>query len=252
MILASVIHSRILSKLDAEGSQRYTFDEDTKYAINSAMEELISWLNEAFGEKKLAPENLRELTKVKVWKANSYSRVSFNSAEVGHELWSIISVFPKPVVNKKSAVPAGGSDSESKFCPDVSFIGGAKPAKRLTHEQWADGENNAFMSGNSVLQGELAEYAYLDFSDYSSTTYPGNADKNEITIRPDVSNEFVAIGYLKYPNQVSAIGDSIEFPKSLTELITEIALSKIAEKQGEAPTIQISTQNVNRLVSLIK
>lgn len=254
MIQASVIHNRILARLDAEGTDRYTFDQDTKYAINSAIEDFVTMLNDAFAENKLSPENLRELLKTKVWQASSFSRVSFDESEVGHSLWSIVAVYPNPTTNKTSFASTGSStNAASKFRPDVSFIGGSRPAKRLSHEEWVDADDNFFSAGNNVASGKLSEYAYLDMSDYSSTSYPSSSDKNEITIKPSVANKFVAITYVKYPNQVSDINDLIEFPKSLTEMITEIAANKIAYKQGDNTTLfAVTAQSINRLVSLIK
>jgi hypothetical protein len=250
MISASTIHSRALAKLDADGSDRYTFNEVTKHAINGAIEDLITMLNQAFSENKLSPENLRELMKTKVWVANSYSRVAFNSSEVGHEMWTLLAVFPACQTNKQSNV-AQSQATQSTFRPDVSFTGGAKPARRLTHEEWVENEDNIFTAGNNVLTGKMAEYAYLDMSDYTSTTYT-NTDAHEITIRPDASGKFVALSYLKYPNQVSGINDLIEFPKSLTELITEMVVNKISYKEGDAPLIQITAASINRLVGFLK
>lgn len=254
MIQASTINSRILSRLDAEDSDRYTFEQDIKPAINGSLEILVTMFNQAFGSNKLTPENLRELNKVKVWQTNTYSRIAFSPAETGHDLWSIIAVYPKCVTNKKSAIPSfGKGETISKLRTDVTMISSGKSAKRLTQEEWSDNEDNAFMGGNSLLKGDLQEYAYLDFADYTSSSYTGGSDKVEITIRPDVPNQFVAMAYLKYPNQVSLESDYIEFPKSLTELIVQIALSKIAEKQGDGTSLfQVSEQNINMLVSLIK
>jgi hypothetical protein len=254
MIQASVIHSRILSRLDAEGSDRYTFDQDTKYAINSAMEILITMFNQAFAENKLTPESLRELNIVGVWQANSFSRIAFSEAEVGHGLWSIIAVYPECETYKKVALAKAGTDDKpSSFRKDVTFVKSIKSAKRFTQEEWNENIDNAFMPGNDILKGELKEYSYLDFANYTSTSYVGGADKVEITIRPDVPNKLVAIAYLKYPNQVSAPTDTIEFPKSITELITDIALSVIAEKQGDGTNLYaVSERSINLLVSLIK
>lgn len=254
MILTSIIHNRILSRLDAEASDRYTFDQDTKFAINGAMEILVTLFNQAFGDNKLTPENLRELNKVKIWQANTFSRIAFDEVAVGHGLWSIIAVYPKCVTTKKSAIPSvSAAPTISKYRPDVTLVSSGKGAKRLTQEEWNENEDNAFMPGNNILKGSIQEYAYLDFADYTSTAYPGGADKVEITVRPSVSNQFVAIAYLKYPNQVSSINDLIEFPKSLTELFVDLALSKIAEKQNDQTNVwNISEKNINMLVSLIK
>lgn len=252
-ILVQTIHNKILADLDAEGSDRYTFDQDTKIAINAAMEILITWFNNAFGEKKIAPESLRELVKVKVWQASQYSRLSFKSGDVGHEFWTIFGVYPKMKSNKGASASSTTNKAESKFRPDLSFLSSQKSAKRLSFEEWNQNTLNVFMPGNDILKGELQEFSYLDFADYNSSSYDTGSDKVEIQIRPDVTNELVALAYLKYPNQAINIGDSIEFPKSLTELITEIALYKISFKQGDSTNLySVTSQNVNRLIALIK
>jgi hypothetical protein len=236
--------------LDAEGSDRYTFDQDFKFAIASAMEVIITWLNAAFAENKLTPESLRELTKIKIWQASKYSRVHYDEADVGHPFWTIFGVYPKPTVNKGVAgVPLPNPDT-SALRKDLSFLSSDNSAKRLNFEQWNQNRKNAFMPGNNTLKGELSEYAYLDHADYSSSSY---ATAGEIEIRPEIPNELVAIAYLKYPTQVSQITDSIEFPASLTELITEIALNAISEKQGDNTTLYaVSDRNITRLVNLIR
>mgnify|MGYP003489322172 FL=1 len=57
-ILVQTLVNRMAAKLDAEGSQRYLFDQDYKPAINESMEALITMLNSAFAENKLTPEGL--------------------------------------------------------------------------------------------------------------------------------------------------------------------------------------------------
>lgn len=253
MILFQEVHKRILSALDAENTDKYTPDQDTIPAVNGAMEILVTWFNQAFAEKKLVPENLRELTKVKVWKVNSYSRFSFNPTAVGHSLWTTFAIYPKPIVTSKSIpVSSEKNNSESKYLPNVSFVKSSQSAKRLTFEEWNENEFNAFMPGNAILKGSIAEYAYLDPADYSSTGYTGNSDKSEWTIRPEIPNEMVAMAYLKYPTQVRTINDSIEFPESLTDLITELCLNKIAYKQPTQSLFSATEQNVNKLVALIR
>lgn len=253
MIAVQELNDRILSRLDAENSERYLFDQDIKPAVNGAIEMVVTALTQAFAENKLAPEKLSELNKTKVWQANSYSRVAFNAQDVGHTMWTLLAIYPKPVINKTSAfIPNIQKNSASKFRPDVTFIRSIKSAKRLTSEEWNENQDNAFMAGNTILSGSLAEYAYLDASDYSSSTYTSSVDKAEYTIRPDVSNQFVAMNYLKYPTSVSLISDSVEFPKSLTEAIVTMALKYIAYKQGQAPLYSITAQDINGIVSMIK
>lgn len=252
-INVQTINDRILAKLDAEGSERYLFNQDIKPSINEAMELIITMLNNAFAENKLSPESLRELVKVKVWQANSFSRVSYSSSDTGHSLWSILAVYPKPKTNKGLGGSPNPDKSKSIFRKDLSFVSSFQSAKRLTFEEWNSNRNNAFVAGNSLLTGSLAEYAYLDFADYTSTSYAANNGIFEIQIRPDIPNELVAIAYIKYPNQVNLITDVIEFPESLTGLFVDTALSVIAYKQGDGTSLaQLTNQNIQRLISLLK
>lgn len=253
-ILVQTVVNRMAAKLDAEGSDRYLFDQDYKPAINEAMESLITMFNNSFAENKLTPESLRELVKVKVWQANKFSRFSYSASETGHALWTILAIYPKPVVNKGVSGGAPlGDDSTSKYRDDLSYVSSKKSAKRLTLEEWNENDENAFMPGNNVLKGALSDYAYLDFADYSSTSYTGNPGAYEVQIRPEIPGELVAMAYLKYPTQVVNIGDSIEFPESLTDLITDLALQFIAYKQGDQTTLAIMTEkNITRLVNLIR
>lgn len=253
MISVQQINDRVLSALDSENSDRYLFDQDIKPSLNGALEILVTWINQAFAENKLSAENLRELLHVGVWQANSYSRVAFNGQDVGHNLWSLLAIYPKPVVTSRNVVvPSTTNNSISKYRPDLSFVKSVQSAKRLTFEEWNENVDNAFMPGNSTLSGSLAEYAYLDAANYSSTSYPSSTDKAEWTIRPDIPNQLVAIAYLKYPTPVGQITDTIEFPLSLTDLIVELTLNKIGYKQGTQSVYVATAQNIAKLVSLIK
>ena len=243
----------MLAKLDAEGSDRYTFAQDTKFAITSALEILISIFNSAFGENKLSPECLRELTFVKIWQTNSYSRFSYNKSDTGHALWTVVGIYPKPIVNKGVSSSPTGDKSKSKYRSDLSFISSNKSCKRLSLEEWNTNSQNVFMPGNTILKGELTEYSYLDFADYTSASYVGNTDKYEIQIRPDVSNELIALAYLKYPNPITALTDIVEFPESLSTMITDIALHNLAYKQGDNTSLySVSDRSISQLVGLMK
>lgn len=253
-ILVQNIVDQLQAALDSESSERYLFDQDYKPAINSAIDVTVALFNQAFAENKLSPEQLRELMKVRVWQANGYSRIAYNEADTNEPLWTMVAVYPLPVTNKNGGVTStGGDKSVSIFRPDLSYISSQQSAKRLTMEEWNENQNNPFMPGNTTLAGGLAEYAYLDFADYTSSSYAGNGGTPEITIRPDVSNSLVALAYLKSPDKVSVIGDTLEFPESLTRLISDAALNYISIKQGDPQNLfAISRQNVQLLVSLMK
>lgn len=254
-ILVQKIVDQMSASLDSEGSDRYLFDQDFKPAINSAIDNIVAIFNEAFAANKLGPEQLREIMKVRVWQASGYSRIAYNEADTGEPLWTLVAVYPNITVNRSAISGSTGTDkSTSKFRPDVSFVNSLQSAKRLSLESWNENQDNAFMPGNTIITGGLQEYAYLDFANYSSTSYTGNNGLPEITIRPDVSGKLVALAYLKTPNKINVIGDSVEFPASLQRLIVDIALNYIAVKEGTpgASLLQISDGMVNKLVSLMK
>lgn len=242
------------SSLDSEGSQRYLFEQDYRPAINSAIDLVVALFNVAFADKKLSPEQLRELTKVGVWQANEYSRIAYKESEVGYPFWTLVAIYPKPVTNVSPSSVAITDKSISKFQKGISYIKANYVAKRLTLEEWNDNKDNAFMPGNDLLQGStLSEYAYLDFANYSSDSYTGNGGEPEIQVRPDVPNELVAIAFLKVPKKIVLESDSVEFPVSLTQMISDLALNFISVKQADQTTLWgVSTQNIQRLISAMK
>lgn len=249
-IQAQTIVDRAAPSLDAEGNDYYTFDQDYKPAINNTSEWLVSVFNEIFGEKKTVPEQLRELVKIKVWQANKYSRVSYNPADTGHQLWSILSVMPEPKLHPGSAVSPLSNPVQSVFVANRSFVSSKYAAARLSGEQWNLNSENPFLPGNTALLNGLKQYAYRDFADYSSSSYtnPVNA---EIEIRPSIPEKYVAIEYLKYPTPVNLITDSVEFPVSMLPIITDKVLSFMSVKQGDGTNLWSVTEgDVKRIMGL--
>lgn len=243
----------MLAKLDAENSDRYTFEQDTKFAITSAVEIVISIFNQAFGSNKLSPECLREITFVKIWQLNDYSRFTYNKSDTNHALWTIVGIYPKPKTNRGVSSSPTGDKSKSKFRADLSYISSDKSCKRLSMEEMNTNKKNAFMPGNNILKGELVEYAYIDFANYTSNSYVGNTDKTEIQIHPDIPNELVALAYLKYPEPISSLNDIIEFPENLSTMITDVALHNLAYKMGDQTSLySVSDRSISQLVGLMK
>lgn len=237
-------------ELDAEGSDRYLFEQDFKPAINSAMNWLVSVFNAAFEQNKLTGENLRDLIKTRVWVANNFSRIKFDEAIVNEKLWSILAVIPEPEIYPVQTPPTLVNDYTSIFMPDVAFVKSQYSAGKLTVEKWNENANNVFEVGNDKLVNQLKTYSYLTDIDYSTdTTY---LQDKEITIRPDVSGEFVAITYLKVPNDIELITESVEFPDTLKTLIVQKSLNFISIKQGDNTTLfQVTENDVNRLVQIM-
>lgn len=248
-ITVQSVIDEVASALDAEGSDRYLFDQDYKPAINYSIEWIVSVFNAAFGEKKISPEALRELIKTSVWKANKYSRVALKTQDIG-DFWTIVGVYPEPMIHPDRSTNAFADQTQSLFCPEKSFIKSDYSASRLSAEQWNVNTRNPFKAGNSVIQQkDLVSYGYRDFSDYSSTTY---ADKGEIEIRPSIALDFVAIEFLKIPSSVSLQTDNIQFPAQLRSLVVQKVLNFISFKQGDSTNLYgISDRDIKNLIGLM-
>lgn len=246
------IMNRGLSALDAEGSDRYLFDQDFKPAIRYAQEWVVLALNKVFEINKHSGESLRELVKIGIWQANNFSRIAFDETAMGHKLWSILALYPNPVVTPFAQPVPSTNPAESKFMPNLAYVSGKACTNRLTLEQWNDNVDNVFMPGNNVISGSLAEYAYLNFADYTSLSY-SNPGKYEIELRPTVSNKFVGMAYLRRPKDVVSVTDMLEFPDALMNIILEHTLQYIAYKQGDQTTLYMVTdRDVSRLSGLIQ
>lgn len=92
--------------LDAEGSDYYTDTEDLIPAINASLQWLVSVINLGFASNKLSEETFRELVKVGIFQANDYSRIMIDPTFIGHDVWTILGVYPKPTTNQAAAVVA--------------------------------------------------------------------------------------------------------------------------------------------------
>lgn len=248
MIPVQTIVDRVTSILDAEGSDRYLFDQDFKPAINLTKDWVVAVFNKAFADKKLSEENLKELVQTKVWTTSTFSRINIDPSVVN--VWSVLGIIPKPTVYPASSTPTIGANPDtSTLETGVSYISSDFSARRLTIEEWNENKNNVFEAGNNVLTTSFTEYAYLNQGDYSSTNY---TTAGEIEIRPAIPTEFLAVTYLRYPTDVNVIGDNVEFPQTLTDLIVNKVLNYISFKQGDQTNLfSVSGAEVATLVKLM-
>lgn len=250
MISCQEIVNRCNFLLDAEGSDRYTWDRDFKPAINSAIEWLESLFNAGFAKKKFTPEGLRELTKVRVFKASKYSRLSFDSTSVGDYLWTIIAIYPEiEYIGSAATIPA--DQDYAQFCDSLSFFRSNYSCNRVTMQEWNKRNINPFVAGSSLITcDDLKQYAYVEFGNYTGG-YTVVGDAWEVEISPDVANGLVALAYLKIPDNVTAIGDNIEFPQVLTDFVVQKVLNFITFKEGEQTLKINTTQELNQLTNLM-
>jgi len=251
MIAVQTVVDRMISGLDAEGSDRYLFDQDLKPAINSTLDWLVIVFNAAFADNKLSEEDLRDLTTTNIWHASSFARINFDDVAAGHKLWTILGVFPEPIVEPATVPAPLPNNYDSQFEPNLSYIESDYSAARLTSEEWNQNKKNIFMPGNETVTNQLKKYAYLGFFDYSSGAYPV---VSEIELRPkdEVKDKFVGLSYLRVPKKIDDIGDNIEFPETIIDLVWQKALNFISYKQGDQTTLySVTERDVNRLVQLM-
>jgi hypothetical protein len=241
-ILVSDVISRAESMLDAEGSDRYRFDRDYQPGLAYAIEFIVSIINSAFADTKAPAEALKELVKVRIWQTSNYSRFSYNSADLsGEKLWTILSIHPEATTIQPRTIDPTVTGAQSKVRLDLSFKSSDYSAGRLTFEQWNINQKNIFMPGNVTLTNGFKQYAYLDFANYTSTTYSPAGDF-EIEVRPSIFRDLIGVRYLKYPDMPTSTSDSIEFPELLTDMVVDKLVNFISFKQGDQTTAYMVTQ----------
>lgn len=260
MIIAQNIVDRMKAALDAEQSTttigRYEWLRDFQPAINYAMEWMVSLCNSAFAKKKFTEENLTDLVYVRVWKTNLYSRFVFRQADTGMNLWTIVSVYPNPILTPDTIIPQPDL-TKSVYAPTYSYLKSYDNAKRLTAEEVNPNRRNPFEAGNEVVVcPELIDYAYKSPTNYAggydptiTTVVP--LDNAEIEILPAYANKNVAMEFLKVPTSVVNPTDNIEFPQSMENILFDKALNFITYKRGDSDLKAVTDEDVKNLASLI-
>lgn len=250
MINAQTIIDRSLFLLDAEGSDRYTWDRDFQYAIPAAVDATVSIMNAAYSQNKLSEEALRDLTLMRIFQASNFSRVAFDFTQMGHYLWTVLAVHPNPVLIPSNYVIPAVTD-ESTLLSDASFRSATYSAKRITAEEWAMKERNPFIAGSPLMTcAGLMDYAYINFTNYVGG-YTLTRSATEIEIAPAIPGQAVAVRYAKMPTLPATAASDIELPNELTNLVTNLTLKFIGIKQGDIANYQVSDKDVKELTTLM-
>lgn len=159
-------------RLDAKGSDYYSFDKNYKQAINESIKYIVNLVNYAFAQNKMSEEVLADLSTARVYTTSELSRILIDD-----NIWSIVSVNPLPLTEAiDGADEVELTDSKrSYYRPDRRHIDTYYFAKRLTKEEWESNKGNPFEAGNTVTQCASMEYgsndniqfAYLNPYNYS-------------------------------------------------------------------------------------
>lgn len=252
MIPAVQIIDRIQSALDSEGFDRYTWERDFRPAINYAQEWVTSVFSSAMGSNKFNEEGLQDLSYSRIWKTNRFSRFVFQPSIVGHNLWTIVAIYPECIVTPATDIVQPNLD-QSVYSPTHSFVSSYKSAARKTAEEMNLNRLNPFAAGNEVVTcPELMDYAYKSLTNYTGGYDPSVSGSDmEIEILPSYKNKVLCMEYLKYPTPLVNEVDSVEYPLSIMNMIVEKALGFISFKQAGTPLNQASNADLDKLITLM-
>ena len=239
MISADNIKTSVAARLDALESEHYTDDNDYIPAINSAVKYIMDLVVTAFGNNKFSEEDFREIHYKRIFQTSEYSRVTFDSSTLGHQVWTVTSVNPEPVMVPASPTITSTGVGESIYRNDVTYRDSNKWATRLTDEEWERNRRNKYKPGNIVETcPDLIQYSYKAATNYKSTAYIPIVDQ-EVQIRPELNRQLVGIGYLAVPADVTDISTgNLPFPISMQDLIVRRTSYEIIAKDPGHPNKQ--------------
>tara|TARA_R110002020_G_scaffold220785_1_gene428733 strand:+ start:13473 stop:14576 length:1104 start_codon:yes stop_codon:yes gene_type:complete len=135
--------------LDAEGADYYDDTLDIIPAINAAVEWLTAVINSAFGQKKMGEEVFQDLVHARVFQTSDFSRVYFNSTDLGHELWTILGVYISPTVR------GGGTLNGTLYSEQASLT---TPLAIIQFEQ----ELDLIAPPIGLSIGQQVDFTYID------------------------------------------------------------------------------------------
>lgn len=238
--------------LDADGSDYYDFDRDIKDSVNIAVKWLIAVINRAYGENKLGEEIFQEITYGRIFQTDKYSRIFFDSSALGHDVWTILGVYPKPITIPSSATINSVGDAVSQYRDDVSIDKVASGgAKREVIEEKGAKKVNPFSAGYDHGCDDLKSYTYMNKVIYKSTGYSPSV-VGQVEIEPTINKQFVGVYYVAVPDEVTDESDTVPFPATLESLLFNKTQNLISRKQGDNTTIfSVTERDINFLLQAI-
>jgi hypothetical protein len=237
------LSTRVRSFLDddSSSSERYGLTTDILPAMNSAISYLVAVFSAAFDSKQIKPEVLTNLIKTELLDSVAtgvVAKVDLSSVMADGSVWRILGIEPNPTITEGE-----GED------PDTLSISLGKMASRLSLEEWNHAQENPFMRGSTASMPSIfEELAY---------TGPGRFfgdDKDYILLRPAsiITDDKVVLYYLESPTTLTALGNTIQFPPTLHNLIVQKTIQYLSYQHSkDAKYFQITDKDIKEVIGLM-
>lgn len=223
--------------LDTASSDRYTYGRDYAPAIQMTQDALTGVMGSLIDQKKFSSELMRDLNITSVFTASTFGRIFFTDVP---KVWSILAVYPEcTITGTTGAGPLLAY--QSRFEREAAYVGSSHSARRLTQEEWNEGQDNIFLPGNTVMGGAQKRYAYFWASNMSAPPnyVPGGPEMMISPIPP--SPRLVAVAYLRIPEKLVFDADDIAppaglllpFPEQMEPIFVDQMYRYISFQQGD-------------------
>lgn len=245
MITIPELDQFVDTQLDSVGSQRYLFEQNKVPCYNAALSRAITACSWALANRKGSEEALWELKEDRVFQSNIQGGLAINDAvpSLGHTLWTVLAIYAEPETSPPVTVVSG--QPQQTVLLNVVPKGSAFPVQRMTAEQVAVARTNSFMSGNEVLAGgPMRTYGYYYMGSRTNSQLVIQATQGELFITPVslANRKPFWVSYLRTPDQIVTVDDTIDLPKSMTITLANWALQYLSTKQGDGTTLHSTSE----------
>lgn len=247
--------------VDAEGSGRYTPQNDVIPSINSALSRAIYAGNYMIANRKENEMMLGELQETLLVQSNQGGGITLEGMidaslqPYTPSVWTVLALIAEPGTNFPNPVIAGPPE-KTILRTDMYYVPGAqdeRPMQRLTIEQVARARNDWQMPGNEVLAAgpnRMYGFCVIGNRTESGLFIDGN---REIILLPNsiCKRKLFAMSFLRMPSLIQQVSDTIDMPMSSLRLLADWALEYLSWKQGNGTTLNsVASKDAQMLFNL--
>jgi len=245
-IEAQDLKSAMAAQLGVFGTQRYLDVPHYIPAIQGAQRRFNALVESVFAENKGGEEMFTEITETRVFQTNSVGAIAFLPADIGHELWTIVAVFPEPeTAPVGTTVPLGPNQY---LRSDLAWVGPSRyPVRRITQEQIAMTKGNRFMPGNEVM-ATSPDGAPAPRRSYAYYYVGGEGTRIRVLPLTLTSTKIVGVSYLRNIQPIQSINESIPYPSRAFQMLRDLALNELSTRQGAKPLYEVTLDQVRTLL----